>query len=205
MAQPRSRVLFVSPSAYRLGGLATWLDYLLPGLDSSGWQATLALVAGPRHHHPKSYLAEHPWSDTVEVVCRTGTERGRRNAIRGVVQRFSPDVVCSVNIPDALAAVAELRWEGLSSARSVLACHGLEPDLFADMRKLGPSLDLVVCVNRLACALAEEAVASAPVAVKYAPCGTAVPRRLGRRLDGRLLTIYHELSTACRGPVCRFG
>jgi glycosyltransferase involved in cell wall biosynthesis len=168
------QILFVAPSAYRLGGLATWLDYLLPGLEASGWRATLGLVAGPRHHRPPEYLQEHAWDDVVEISCRAATERGRRQALRRTIRRLSPDVVCSVNVPDALAATGELRREGLSTARAVMSCHGIQPDLFADMRWLSSSLDAVVCTNRLASILAARMLVQTSVKVEYAPYGTAL-------------------------------
>ena len=55
----RPRLLLLAPSAYTLGGLATWLDYLDPGLSEHGWEVTLGLVGGPRHHRPEQYVAAH--------------------------------------------------------------------------------------------------------------------------------------------------
>jgi len=46
----RGSLLFVAPSAYPLGGLATWLDYLVPGLRDKGWKVTIGLTAGQFHN-----------------------------------------------------------------------------------------------------------------------------------------------------------
>ena len=40
-----SRTLaIVAPSAYLLGGVQSWLDYLVPGLEFYGWEITIALI-----------------------------------------------------------------------------------------------------------------------------------------------------------------
>lgn len=165
-------VLIVTNSAYSLGGLAIWLQYLLPGLRKRGWRAVLGLVEGPRHHRPDRYVETYPDEDWVRIPCSTGTPRGRRESIRRVARQLQPDAVLSVNIPDCLAAVAELRADGRVHSRAVMTCHGIQPDLYADMELLRDSMDAIVCTNRLACELAQE-VASWPAArVLYAPCGT---------------------------------
>ena len=172
------RILFVAPSAYTLGGLATWLDYLVPGLRQKGWDAYLGLVQGPRHHKPSEYLRVHPDPQWVAVRCDTGTSQGRRDAVKRAVRKVKPDMVVSVNIPDSLVAVAELRAMGASDARAVMACHGIQRDLFDDMRLLRNFMDAVVCVNRLACRLAETLGSLDTARVLYAECGTEWPSKL---------------------------
>ncbi len=169
MIDYRQRILFVAPSAYHLGGLATWLDYLLPALRTRGWRAILGLVEGARHHQPDRYLEEHPDSDVVTIRCRTGTATGRSLALKQVISRLSPDLVVSVNIPECITAAAE------SSSRSVIACHGIQADLFEDMALLRDSLDGAVCTNKLACQLATDLGTLPPGKVYYGPCGTEVP------------------------------
>jgi glycosyltransferase involved in cell wall biosynthesis len=186
----RPHVLFVAPSAYTLGGLATWLDYLLPGLEDRGWRATLGLVAGPRHHRPAAYLAKHPWHDSIEIECRSGTETGRRAAMRRIICSLKPDLVCSVNIPDACAAIAELRRSSATNARSVMTCHGIQSDLFRDMRLLASSLDGLICTNRLACAMAERQCPDGLVRMHYVPYGTAMPDVAATHTTGPLRVAY---------------
>lgn len=167
-------VLFVAPSAYTLGGLATWLDYIIPGLNKLGWRATLGLVEGPKAHNVERYLQIHPQSDWISIPCNTGTARGRRNAVRRVVECLQPDVLLSVNIPDAIIAVSELRAEGKTLTKVAMTCHGIQPDLFQDMALLTNSMDAVVCTNRLACQLAETLANCDKNRVLYAACGTKV-------------------------------
>ena len=71
----RKTVVLVSPSAYPLGGVASWLDELLSGLESRGWNAVLCLTKG-RYHNPDAHLKEHPWHRVVAVDAPTTTREG---------------------------------------------------------------------------------------------------------------------------------
>lgn len=165
-----------------LGGLAVWLDYVLPGLRERGWDAVLGLVEGARHHRPNDYLKIHPDPRVVSISCRTGTAVGRRESLRRVYRDCKPDVVVSVNIPDAIVAAAQLPVT--SRPKTLIACHGIQADLFADMKDLGQAVDGVACTNRLACRLAGELGGVPGERVHYAPCGTnksSVPRTRDKR------------------------
>ncbi len=170
LADSRPVALFVAPSAYLLGGLAVWLDYVLPGLRDRGWDAVLGLVEGARHHRPESYLKIHPDPRSVRISCRTGTAVGRREALRRVYRDCQPDLVVSVNIPDAIIAAAEM--PSSDRPKTLVACHGIQADLFADMKALGRAVDGVACTNRLACRLAAQLGEVPEDRVHYAPCGT---------------------------------
>lgn len=151
MTQPR--LLVICPSAYTLGGLATWLDYFLPGVRQYGFDVTLGLVSGPRYHNPDEYLWVHPFEDVEEIKCGGATQYSRTAAVRRAVQRVKPDIVLTVNIPDALKATALERQAG-RNVRAVMTCHGIQEDLFNDMSAMHDEIDAVVCTNRLACELA---------------------------------------------------
>ena len=90
IASPR-RLLFVAGSAHALGGLASWLDYLLPGLAARGWDPVLGLVEGPRHHRPERMIEAHPHERWIRIPCPTGTPEGRRRAIAQRHQRILCD------------------------------------------------------------------------------------------------------------------
>lgn len=177
-------ILFIAPSAYTLSGLATWLDYLLPGLETLGWRTTLGLVEGARDHNVANYLAVHPCQSAIAITCKTGTPQGRRWAVQKAIKQLSPDIVVTVNIPDAIAATAELRHQGKTQAKIVMSCHGIQEDLFADMRLFKDSLDAVVCTNKLACSLAETYGGLGSEHISYAPYGSTVNE----------LTDYHSNS-----------
>lgn len=180
MEDRNRRLLFVSGSAHRLGGLATWLDHTLPGLKGLGWEPVLGLVEGPRHHRPTAYLAAHPQKAFTRIRCMTGTPEGRRKALIGTLRRLDPGIVVGVNIPDVYPAAAELRSRG-SGVRAVLALHGILPELYDDVSRFGKILDAVVATNRLAGDLASEIGNMDPGRVFYAPCGVDVPATLPAR------------------------
>ena len=183
--------MFIAPSAYTLGGLATWLDYLIPGLKTQGWDVTLGLVSGPRHHHPETYLAVHPFEQMETIHCACSTRRGRVDAVRMAIQRIDPNLVLTVNIPDAVTAVALERMAG-RNVRSVITCHGIQEDLFNDMQALQTEVDAVVCTNRLACRLASE-IGQIPMdRVFHCAYGTPVPQSLPMRPHNKVFTIGYS-------------
>ncbi|MGH7566516.1 MAG: glycosyltransferase family 4 protein, partial [Gemmatimonadota bacterium] len=171
------RILFVAGSAHPLGGLMTWLDYVLPGLAVRGWEPVLGLVEGDRHHRPERLIAAHPHSRWVRIPCWTGTPEGRRRALAQVLAAQRPAVVVGVNIPDLFRALYQVRRSG-SSTRGVMAVHGIEPDLYADAFRFREILDGVVATNRLACRLLEQVGGLDADRVFYAPYGveSAPPR-----------------------------
>ena len=172
-------VTFVAPSAYPLGGVATWLDRIVPDLRERGINARVILTAG-RRHDADAYLRAHPAiAPAMQVRSATGTRESRIQALTTLLAdtltTHPQQVVVSVNIPDVTLAVARLRARGKASAlRAVMSIHGLEPDLFADLEVLAPLLDGVICTNRLAQARAAEIPGLEPARIHYAPCGTPV-------------------------------
>ena len=171
-------ILIVSPSAYLYGGLATWLDYLAPGLEAQGWRVTVGLVEGPRHHQSARYAAEHSLRACVPIRCGTSTPEGRRRALVRAIRQLRPDIVASVNIPDVYPAVAEARRRGASDARAVMTLHGIQADLYDDLRQYAPLPDAVVATNRLAARLASCIGGMPPDRVLYAPYGVAPTNQL---------------------------
>ena len=186
----RRRILFVAPSAYRLGGLATWLDYLLPGLESRGWEPVLGLVSGPRYHRPDPYLAEHPWHRVTTLPCADGTPYARERCVRKVVARWQPTIVVTVNVPHAIRGASACRPRPCI----VMTCHGILPTLFEDMRRLSAYFDAVVVTNRLAQKLAVTTAGLDVSRVRYASYGTACPDALSflsNKSSGDLFTLAY--------------
>jgi hypothetical protein len=164
--------LFVAGSAHWLGGLTTWLDYVLPGLAERGWNPVLGLVEGPRHHRPERLLAEHPHDRWIRIPCRTGTPEGRCRALVEALATQRPAVALGVNIPDLYPALNRARRLG-ASARGLMTIHGIEPDLYADAARFREILDGVAATNRVACRLLERVSGLDPGRVFYAPYGVA--------------------------------
>ena len=166
----RGRLLLVVPSAYPLGGLATWLDYIVPGLRKLGWDIHVALTSGI-HHDMNAYLKLHPIGPVIPLQSRTGTQEGRIRAIMSLLSKVDPDIVGVVNIPDTALAVARLRRAGRFRGRVALLNHGIQATLTTDIARLSRVLDAVVTVNRLAAALAVHLGGMPFERVLYAPGG----------------------------------
>ena len=133
----RRKLLLVAPSAYALGGVANWLDYLVPGLESEGWVVTVGLTSG-RHHDVARYLAVHPFATAVSIPCGTGTREARISHMCRAIRRVAPDLTGFVNLPETAVAANRLRRSGRLPGRVALLKHGFQHDLFADMRLLKP-------------------------------------------------------------------
>jgi glycosyltransferase involved in cell wall biosynthesis len=165
-----ARVLFVAPSAYPLGGVQSWLDYLLPGLKARGWQPVLGLVAG-HLHDVQRYVQEHPGHDVVSIASPTGSREGRVRAVVDAIRQVRPQLAVCVNICDCYAAIERLRAEREEAPHVVMADHSLEPDFLLDARAWRHVLDGFVGTNRLTVRLACEYAGLEPARVHYAPYG----------------------------------
>jgi glycosyltransferase involved in cell wall biosynthesis len=140
-------ILFLTQTAHPWGGVENWLEYLVPGLDKLGWNVTVGLVRGRRHHDPAEYLKIHPYRDTVEVPALTGTPEGRIRAIARALHRTTPDVVVPVNVADTLEAVRRVKAAG-QKIRILYPLHGDLPDYLLDVAKYNGCLDFAVATNR---------------------------------------------------------
>lgn len=169
-----NKLMFVAPSAYRLGGVQTWLDYLLPGLAERGWEVVLGLVSG-RVHDAEAYLGEHPFDRVALVDAGTGTRRGRVRSLARVLEAHRPDMVVVVNIADAYGAAARLRLADKGDFKIVATLHGLQPDFLQDFATHRDHIDAVICTNRLACEMVVECSKFDPRRVLYSPYGVEVP------------------------------
>ncbi|WP_048437967.1 glycosyltransferase family 4 protein [Caenimonas sp. SL110] len=162
-------VLFIAPSAYPLGGVAVWLDYLVPGLKSLGIPAKLALTAGPRHD-AAAYLSGHPGLSARQISNPTGSAQGRVRAIAKVLAEQKPEIVVAVNIVDVYAAVREVRAKR-QQIKAVMALHAIAADLLADLAREADVIDAVISTNMLATRLCIEVAHIPAERAFYAPCG----------------------------------
>ena len=167
------RLLFVAPSAYALGGVQNWLDYLLPGLEKSGMEAVLCLVKG-RWHRADEYLRAHPWHRHRLVGNPTGSAMGRVNALMDVINEERPDVVVSVNIGDCIEAMRRLKIKQRNAPRLVYTIHAIEGDYFAELIHCQDVVDGVVVTNQLSAKLARHYVPASSEKLYYAPYGVDV-------------------------------
>lgn len=188
--RPARKVVFVAPSAYTLSGLATWLDYLVPGLQGAGWEAVLALTSG-RTHDVGAYQSAHPARRCRIVANQTGTRAGRVRSLIRLVEEERPSIVACVNIVDVYEGIVRMRRRRADAPKLVMTVHGILSWLVEDCGLWRDALDGVVCTNRLAAALAVKEAGIEGRRVHYAPYGVELVARQEhrRRRDGIRLRI----------------
>jgi glycosyltransferase involved in cell wall biosynthesis len=165
-------LLVIAPSAYPLGGVAEWLDYLLPALRPLGWNCVLGLVSG-RHHDVPAYVRRHPGHNVLPIANRSGSPQGRLNAITQAMRQVRPDLLLCVNIEAAYAAIRNLRARGEAAPKLAMALHGLQSELLSEIELESDVIDAVVAPNGLAVNLAVQRIGTRN-RVFYASCGTSV-------------------------------
>lgn len=164
--------MLVAPSAYPLGGVAVWLDYLAARLQAHGWEPLVGLVGG-QWHDVGRYRAAYPGLPVVAIENPTGSAEGRIRALVRILDQVRPEVAIGVNIADLYPASQRLRARGVY-VRTVLALHGIAADLFDDVQREAEVLDAVIATNRLACRLCVEHAGMPAERVLYAPYGVDV-------------------------------
>ena len=169
-------ILFLNRTAHTLGGAATWLDYIEPGLRDCGWCVTVGLLEGKQFHRPERYLEKHPHQDWLRIRYTTGTSEGRREALRAGIRSVKPDLVITLNAADALAVVAEWRSSGEVSPRIAVSAQMVDEGLLQDIAAFSDVLDAVICTNALTSQLVIERGGMPPERVCYGPYGVAIPQ-----------------------------
>ena len=163
-------ILFIAPSAYPLGGIATWLDYIVPGLRERDWNVTLGLVEG-RFHDVDAYLDVHPNDQVLRIPYGTGSKEGRVRQLLHAIRGARPDIVVTVNIAEVAPAVDRLRAMSEWSPRVAATLHAVQADFIASIGNCAGVLDAVVCTNRLACEMVARTTPVEPGRIYYAPYG----------------------------------
>jgi glycosyltransferase involved in cell wall biosynthesis len=195
MSQSSTTALFFAPAAYPLGGVQTWLDYVVPGLAAHGIKATVALCSG-QHHDVAAYRAAHPLLPVEIVENPTGSRQGRVNAIAGLIERLRPTLAVSANIADTYLGVAKARRSSRDLVtRAVMSLHAIQSDFVNEICSSREIVDAVITTNRLSSRLVEETgyprerVLYAPYGVSSSPLVKAHPRAglaLGSRTPVRI-------------------
>jgi glycosyltransferase involved in cell wall biosynthesis len=184
-------ILFIAPSAYPLGGLATWLDYIVPGLEKKGWDVVFGLTSG-KLHNSDAYLKIHPFKNAIKIENKTGSRGGRIRSIMRAIQNAKPHMVASVNIPDTYAAIERLREKSAASPKVIMTLHGIQPDLYEDAKAFWHVLDGVICTNKLACRIVQEEAGLHEDRILYAPYGVDLPEQYQRSTPSNPLKIAYS-------------
>lgn len=168
------RLSIVCPSAYMTGGVQTWIDYLVPGLEEAGWRVTLHLPQG-RWSDARAYARAHALERNATFFENpTGSREGRVRALAISLRRASPDIVLSVNIADVYEAVNRLRKSGCTT-RLAIALHGLHSSAYEELARWAPLVDSAISTNMLGVFAALELSGMPIDKVFYAPCGIEIP------------------------------
>ncbi len=184
----RPRLLVVAPSAYPLGGVATWLDGLVPGLRKNGWNVQVALLAGD-HHDVGRYLERHPLGKVSRVANPGGSAAGRRRALARTILASGADLVLSVNVGDIEDALDQVRRRGAAKVRLITTQHGLQRDFYDHLRSRADLIDGVVVTNRLGVELATDYAGLERKRVAYAPYGVELELAPAPRRESAALRI----------------
>lgn len=165
-------VLFVSPSAYPLGGVAVWLDYLVKQLPNYNWQPIVGLVEGD-WHNVDIYHTHYPQLTVLPIKNLTGSKEGRIRALTKIIEHLNPNIVVGINIVDLYAASYRLKSRGCQT-RFVISLHGISEDLLTDLKREASGIDAVIATNRLTCELCNKYAGVTLERIYYAPYGVGL-------------------------------
>lgn len=191
MRHEKRNLSIVVPTAYVMGGVQSWLDYLVPGLESRGWNVTMLLVHGASSD-AYNYLAMHPFKKYKLVVNQTGSREGRIRALKKAIQLADSDVVLNVNIVDTYEAVARIRRTTKSGLKVVMALHGLNAAFYDDIARYSNLLDGVIATNRLAVAAAGQISGLSRDLAFYAPCGVDISEYVDSEISGNSIELLYS-------------
>ena len=173
-------IVIVTPTAYLIGGVQTWLDYLVPSLEKSGWIVTVLLPHG-KHSDAYKYLQEHPFSNFSVLHNPTGSREGRISAIYSALESLQPKLVLNVNIVDTYTAIERLRTKyKQSSPLIVMTLHGFQADFYEDIQNYSHIIDGITTTNKLNVSAINEMNLLAQSSIFYTPCGVNIPAKLWR-------------------------
>lgn len=176
MLTDKDHLLFIAPTAYPLGGVAVWLDYLLKGfVNHTEANVTFGAVSGT-YHSLDAYLEHYPFDNVQRISCGTGSVYSRVRSIASTIARVKPTVVVSVNIPDVYLTTRFLRHKGQGDYTLVSTIHGVLPRLFADLKEYDDVVDHVVVTNQLTRLMVMATTGYAESQIHYAPYGVEEPQ-----------------------------
>lgn len=178
------RILIIAPTAYLLGGVSVWLDYLLHGLGDAGFEMVFGAVDGD-YHDAEKYLERYPFERNIVIKNRSKTAYGRARAISNAVRKINPSLVISANIPDVYRAARDLKKTSHPDLKIVATLHGLLPNFFQDMCQYSDCIDHIVVTNRLTQLMVEKVTPFQIDEISYAPYGVKEQNVMRKRDVGK--------------------
>lgn len=174
-------ILIVGPSMPTNGIIPTWISYMIPELQFRDWSVVLGLVTGRRYHKPEKFLKKNSIRNAFSIPYEKGNEEGRRKAISKAILQVKPDIVISVNLPDVVASVAELRIKGESKSRAVYVKLGNSPRVYSDIFYLRKSADEFVSNDELSCQLLHDVSKVEENRISHVRYGVKIEKKQDRK------------------------
>jgi glycosyltransferase involved in cell wall biosynthesis len=169
-------ILFISPSAYSLGGIPKWLYDLNIHLHKSGqWNTKVALPDG-NQHRIEPYIKIYPNLSIVPFCNATGSVEGRRSTLSTLILDQDPDLIVGIGMADIYPAIRRSRLNGFRG-KIVMTIHAIGADLIADADAESDLLDAVIATNKLTCRLLEQKTNLPNNRIFYAPYGVKFPQQ----------------------------
>jgi len=171
----KSHIVIITPTAYLIGGVQTWLNYLVPNLERNGWIVTVLLPNG-NYSNAYKYIQEHPFNNFRVLDNPTGSREGRVLSIYSALEDLQPNLVLSVNIVDTYIAVERLRYKyNQKSPLVAMTLHSFQADFYEDIHNYSHVIDGVITTNKLNICLIDHMDLLVKPSLFYAPCGVTVP------------------------------
>lgn len=178
-------VLFLSQTAYPVGGVQRWVDLLASVLPEQGWRVVMGLAWGAARHDPQEYRRFHADLDTLLLDGRTGSTAARLLAISDAARKVRADVLVPLALADVFTAVAEMKRDRVP-IRLLYGSYEVAPRMLLDAERNRGIVDRGLGVS----ALTTEALISAcglpRERVDHVPPGVLPGSMTETRVDGPL-------------------
>ena len=168
-------IVIITPTAYLIGGVQTWLDYLVPSLEKNGLIVTVLLPNG-NYSTAYKYIQGHPFNNFRILDNPTGSREGRVLSIYSALENLQPNLVLNVNIADTYIAIERLRYKYKQKSPLVaMTLHSFQEDFHEDIHNYSHIIDGVITTNKLNICLISNMDLLIKPSLFYAPCGVIVP------------------------------
>ncbi len=154
------------------------------GLKYKGHVCAVGLSRGLKFHNSDIYKAAYPDLDLIVLDGRTGTQTGRRLAVKNAIEEFNPDIVIPVMLFDGLYETVRLKSR--KNFKIVYPVHEVTTGVQRDIENYAAWMDAIVFVDNSG-AEAFTRYIDDPNKSRLIPCGVPpatalVDRKVGDKL-----------------------